>query len=86
MTRSDLGLAAGIAVIVLVGVGAGAAIIHAEQHEYDGVSEQAVSFAARMGIVHGGCSNAVCSGLRDGKPISYECNRAGCSFYERGGR
>lgn len=84
ITRSNLGFVAGIAAIVLVGVGATAAFIYADQHEYDGISEQAASFAARMGIVHGGCSNEACSGLRDGKPINYFCTRSGCVFETAG--
>lgn len=52
----------------------------AEAAQYRAAEAEAVRFAARMGVVHGGCANEACSGLRGGKPINYFCTPSGCVF------
>jgi len=51
-----------------------------ESGRYRAAQAEAVRFAARMGVVHGGCANESCSGLRDGKPVNYFCQPDGCVF------
>ncbi len=65
------------------------ALVSAERQRHDRYNkagQEAVRFAARMGIVHGGCANESCSGLRDGKPVSYFCEPTGCTFETAGAR
>lgn len=74
----------GIGAVLLGGIGVPMAMEAGDARRYRQAQAQAVVFAARMGVVHGGCSNEACSGLRDGKPISYFCTPSGCVFETAG--
>ncbi len=69
-----------LAFMALMGAALVAAFIYGDAHAYDYVPAQAAAFESRMGIVHGGCNNIVCSGLRAGKPVNFSCAQSGCSF------
>jgi hypothetical protein len=63
-----------------LGASGGWLLISSESRRYKAAGEEAQRFATRMGVVHGGCANQSCSGLRNGKPVTYFCTPRGCAF------